>query len=61
MTTNNPITIATAFFDINRHTKGDGRTIEEYLDWIKKTLELNCNLFIITEEKFRSFLKIIDN
>lgn len=48
-------TIVTAFFDINRSTKGDGRTIEEYKEWIKKTLQLNCNLFIITEEKFKDF------
>jgi len=50
-------TIVTAFFDINRSTNGDGRTIEEYLLWIKKTLELNCNLFIITEEKFKTFFE----
>jgi hypothetical protein len=48
-------TIVTAFFDINRSTKGDGRTIEEYKEWIIKTLQLNCNLFIITEEKFKHF------
>ena len=51
----NPVTIVTAFFDINRSEKGDGRTIEEYKQWIKHTLELNCNLFIVTEEKFKDF------
>jgi hypothetical protein len=51
----NPITLVTAFFDINRSQKGDGRTIEEYLQWLKKTLELNCNLYVFTEEKFRDF------
>ena len=55
MTTNNPVTIATAFFDINRAEKGDGRTIDEYKCWIKQTLQLNCNLFVITEEKFKDF------
>ena len=50
-------TIVTAFFDIGRDKKGDGRTIDEYLQWIKKTLQLNCNLFIVTELKFESFFK----
>jgi len=51
----NPVTIVTAFFDINRSQKGDGRTIEEYKEWLKLTLQLNCNLFIVTEEKFKDF------
>ena len=51
-------TVVTAFFDIGRD-KSDGRTIDEYLQWIKKTLELNCKLFIVTEPKFESFF--IDN
>lgn len=48
-------TIVSAFFDINRDKNGDGRSIEEYKEWIKLTLQLNCNLFIITEEKFKDF------
>jgi hypothetical protein len=50
-------TLVTAFFDINRDTRGDGRTIDEYLKWIRKTLQLNCNLFIVTEAKFRHFFE----
>jgi hypothetical protein len=53
--TTNPVTIVTAFFDINRAEKGDGRTVEEYKQWIVRTLQLNCNLYIVTEEKFRNF------
>lgn len=34
-------TIVTAFFDIQRDIKGDGRKIDEYLQWIQKTLQLN--------------------
>jgi hypothetical protein len=49
------VTIVTAFFDINRAENGDGRTIDEYKKWIQHTLQLNCNLFIITEEKFKDF------
>ena len=53
----NKVTIVTAFFDINRETNGDGRKITDYLDWIKKTLQLNCNLYIVTEHKFVDFMK----
>lgn len=45
-------TFVTAFFDIQRDKKGDGRSIDEYLEWIKKTLQLNANLYIVTEKKF---------
>lgn len=55
MTNYNEVTLVTCFFDINRHKKGDGRTIDEYQEWIKKTLQLNCNLYIITEAKFYDF------
>ena len=51
------MTIVTAFFDIHRDTKGDGRTVGEYMQWIEKTLQLNCNLFIVTEAKFVPFMK----
>lgn len=51
------VTIVTAFFDIHRDTKGDGRSLEEYLSWIEKTLQLNCNFFIVTEAKFVPFMK----
>jgi hypothetical protein len=48
--------MVTAFFDIHRDTKGDGRTLDEYMQWIEKTLQLNCNLFIVTEAKFVPFM-----
>lgn len=50
-------TIVSAFFDINRETRGDGRRLEEYMEWIKRTLQLNCNLYIITEARFIDFMK----
>jgi len=49
----NPVTIVTAFFDINRSQNGDGRTIDQYVEWIKQTLLLNCNLYVVTEDKFK--------
>ena len=48
--------MVTAFFDIHRDTKGDGRTLDEYMSWIEKTLQLNCNLYIVTEAKFVPFM-----
>lgn len=51
------MTMVTAFFDIHRDTKGDGRTVHEYMQWIEKTLQLNCNLYIVTEAKFVPFMK----
>ena len=56
----NEVTLVTCFFDINRHKKGDGRTIDEYQEWIKKTLQLNCNLYIITEAKFYDFFNSME-
>lgn len=51
----NSITIVTAFFDIQRERNGDGRSVNEYMQWIKQTLQLNCNLFVVTEEKFYEY------
>lgn len=51
------VTIVTAFFDINREKNGDGRKLNDYLEWIKTTLQFNCNLFIVTENKFINFMK----
>ena len=50
-------TMVTAFFDIGREQRGDGRKIADYLDWIRQTLQLNCQLYIVTEEKFRAFFE----
>jgi hypothetical protein len=53
----NPVTMVTCFFDINREENGDGRTIEHYKEWLQHTLRLNCNLYVVTEEKFRKFFE----
>jgi len=55
--TKNQVTLVTAFFDIQRSEKGDGRTVEEYLNWLQKTLQLNCNLCVYTEAKFENFFR----
>tara|TARA_Y100000310_G_scaffold308407_1_gene351472 strand:- start:6995 stop:7795 length:801 start_codon:yes stop_codon:yes gene_type:complete len=48
--------IITALFDIKRADKGDGRTIENYLQWFQKTLQLKCHMTIYTEERFKDFV-----
>lgn len=49
-------TVITALYDIGRDKNGDGRTIEEYLSWFEKTLQLNVPMVIYTEEKFKNFV-----
>jgi hypothetical protein len=50
------IKCVTALFDIKRDTKGDGRAMNDYLDWFEKTLKLNCDFVIYTEDKFKDFV-----
>ena len=50
------VKIVTALFDIGRERSGDGRSIDKYLEWFSKTLELNSYMEIYTEEKFRKFI-----
>lgn len=53
-------TIITALFDINRQNfKNQNlalKSIEDYLPWFKKTLQLNCPMVIFTEEKLKEFV-----
>jgi hypothetical protein len=51
--------IVTALFDIKRDTKGDGRTLDDYLIWFAKTLQLKCDMTIFIESKFENFVKEI--
>ena len=51
------VMITTALFDIERQTKGDGRSVGEYLTWFEKTLKLKCDMTIYTEKKFKSFVE----
>ena len=51
------VNITTALFDIRRETEGDGRRIEEYLEWFDKTLSLKTNMTIYTEPAFLEFVK----
>jgi len=50
-------TVITALYDIGRDKNGDGRTIDQYLEWFAKTLKLNVPMVIYTEEKFQTFIE----
>ena len=43
------ITYVTALFDIDRENKGDGRSIEMYLDWMRETCKMNVCMVIFTQ------------
>jgi hypothetical protein len=49
-------TVITALYDIGRDKNGDGRTIDQYLNWFAKTLQLNVPMVVYTEEKFKDFV-----
>lgn len=49
--------VVTALFDIGRDKDGDGRTIDQYLDWFDKTLKLNVPFIIYTEDRFIEFIE----
>ena len=54
------ITVITALFDIKRekykNQKLALKSIEDYLPWFKKTLQLNSPMVIFTEEKLKEFV-----
>lgn len=50
-------TVITALYDIGRDKNGDGRTVDQYLEWFTKTLKLNVPMVIYTEEKFQTFIE----
>lgn len=52
----NKVKIITALFDIGREAYGDGRSMQTYLNWFSKTLELKADMVIYTEEKFYDFV-----
>ncbi|NCX06230.1 MAG: hypothetical protein EBW68_10700, partial [Actinobacteria bacterium] len=43
--------------DIGRENLGDGRSMEQYLEWFKETLRLKVHMIIYTEEKFKKFIE----
>ena len=54
------ITVITALFDIKRCTYKNQKlalkSIDDYLPWFKKTLQLNCPMVIFTEDKLKEFV-----
>jgi hypothetical protein len=51
------VNVITALFDIGREKLGDGRSMEQYLVWFGKTLQLKVPMIIYTEEKFKRFVE----
>jgi len=51
------VNIITALFDIGREKLGDGRSMDQYLVWFEKTLQLKVPMIIYTEEKFKRFIE----
>ena len=53
-------TIITALFDINRENYENQKlalkSLDDYLPWFKKTLQLNCAMVIFTEQKLKEFV-----
>ena len=50
--------ITNALFDIGRQTRGDGRSVDQYLQWFEKTLQVKCDMTIYTEEIFKNFVEL---
>ena len=46
----NNVTCVSGLFNINREKEGDGRKWDEYIEWFKKTLQLNVPMVIFCEE-----------
>jgi hypothetical protein len=51
------INLTTALFDIGREKMGDGRSMDQYIDWISETLKLDSSFTIFTEDKFLPILE----
>ena len=51
------VNITTALFDIKRESMGDGRKMEDYLEWFEKTLKIDSRMTIYTEPRFLDFVE----
>jgi hypothetical protein len=43
------VTLVTSLFNLSKLKRKDNRSWEDYLNWFKKTLSINCNFIIFTE------------
>jgi len=51
------VTLVTALYDIDRGSKGDGRSFDEYLDWFAKTLKTKSPMVIFVDESLKEFVE----
>lgn len=57
----NKVTCVSALFNIERETKGDGRKWNDYLNWFKKTIQLNVPMVIFCERDTYDKIKDVRN
>jgi hypothetical protein len=50
------ITLVTALYDIDRKSKGDGRSFDEYLSWFAQTLKVKSPMVIFVEDYLEDFV-----
>lgn len=48
---NSGVTLVTSLYNLDTVKRGDNRKWKDYLNWFKKTLQINCNFIIFTEPK----------
>ena len=51
------VTLVTALYDIDRVSRGDGRSFDEYLSWFSKTLKVKSPMVIFVDTSLREFVE----
>lgn len=49
-------TVVTALYNIQRETKGDGRSWKEYLEWFRETLQIPLSMVIYIPKELEDFV-----
>jgi hypothetical protein len=51
------ITLVTSLYNIDRQSKGDGRSFDEYLSWFSETLKVKSPMVIFVEDSLKEFVE----
>ena len=51
------ITLVTSLYNIDRQSKGDGRSFDEYLFWFSETLQVKSPMVIFVEDYLKEFVE----
>ena len=54
-------TLVTALYNINRENQGDGRKWQDYINWLRATLQLKSNFIVFTEPNVADEIPRSDN